>query len=140
MKVVFDTNVIVSGLLWQGLPNKLLKLVKQEKLQFCISPSLLKELSRVLNDPKFSPRIVHLNTSVEELITGLLELLTIFPDEKIEPVVKDDPDDDKVLSCASTSGAKYIITGDPHLLELESWSNISILSPRQFWNHINESK
>lgn len=132
MKVVLDTNVIVSGLLWQGLPNELLKLVKQGKLQFCITLSLLKELSKVLNNPKFSPRIVRLNTSVEELITGLLELLTMFPDEKIAPVVKDDPDDDNVLSCALISGAKYIITGDPHLLELENWSNISILSPRQF--------
>ena len=136
MKVVFDTNVIVSGLLWQGLPHKLLKLVKQGKIQFCITPSLLKELSKVLNDPKFSPRIVRLKTSVEELITGLLELLTIFPDEKIDPVVKNDPDDDKVLSCASTSGAEYIITGDPHLLKLKSWSNILILSPRQFWDRI----
>lgn len=132
MKVVFDTNVVISGLLWQGLPNKLLKLVKHGKLDLCINPSLLEELSKVLNEAKFSHRIVILDTSVEELIAGLSELLIIFPDEKISPTIKADPNDDKVLSCALTSGAKYIITGDRHLLKLKNWSDISILTPRQF--------
>jgi len=140
MKVVIDTNVIISGLLWQGPPNKLLKLVKQGKLELCISPSLLGELSRVLNETKFSHRIVILNTSVEELIAGLLKLLRIFPDETIPPTILADPDDDKVLSCAKFTGAKYIITGDPHLLKLKNWSGISILTPQQFLSLIRSLK
>ena len=136
MKAALDTNVIISGLLWPGLPNKLLKLAKIGKLQLCTNPALLKELSNVLRKGKFLARIVILNTTVEELIAGLLELVEIFPDKIIPPTVKADPDDDKVLSCALISGAKYIITGDSHLLNLKKWPGISILTPRQFLSHI----
>lgn len=136
MKVVFNTNIIISSLLWQGLPNKLLKLVKHGKLQLCISHCIVEELSRVLREAKFSHRIIVLNTSVEELIAGLSKLLKIYPDEIISPTVEVDPDDDTILSCALTAGAKYIITGDSHLLELKKWSNISILTPRQFLSHL----
>ncbi|MFC1461843.1 putative toxin-antitoxin system toxin component, PIN family [Verrucomicrobiota bacterium] len=136
MKVVFDTNVVISGLLWQGLPNRLLRLVKHGELELCLSRSIVEEVSRVLSEAKFSHRIIVLNTSVEELIAGLSKLSKIYPDEIISPAVKADPDDDRVLSCALTSGAKYIVTGDSHLLELENWSGISILTPRQFLNII----
>jgi len=136
MKVALDTNVIISGLLWPGMPNKLLKLAKIGNLQLCTSPALLKELSNVLREDKFLHRIVILNATVEELIAGLLELVEIFPDKIILPIVKADPDDDRVLSCALISGAKYIITGDSHLLNLKKWSDISILTPRQFLSHI----
>jgi uncharacterized protein len=115
--------------------NKLLKLAKIGKLRLCTNPALLKELSNVLREDKFLPRIVILNTTVEELIAGLLELVEIFPDKIIPPTVKADPDDDKVLSCAQILGAKYIITGDHHLLNLKKWSGISILTPRQFLRH-----
>lgn len=136
MKVVLDTNVIISGILWPGLPNKVLKLAKIGKLQLCTNPTLLKELSNVLREDEFLHRIVILNSRVEELIAGLLELVEIFPDKIIPPTVKADRDDDKVLSCALISGAKYIITGDSHLLKLKKWSDISILTPRQFLRHI----
>ena len=52
MKVALDTTVIISGLLWPGLPNKLLKLAKIGKLQLCTNPALLKELSNVLREDK----------------------------------------------------------------------------------------
>ena len=139
MRVVIDTNVLISGLLWQGASNSILKLVKQGRLKLCISPSLLEELSNVLPRNKFSPRLIALNTSVEELVNGVIRLSRIFPDRAIPPTVKDDLDDDRILSCAKLSEAKYITTGDPHLLKLKVWSGISILTPRQFLNKLATS-
>lgn len=132
MKVVMDTNVLISALLWQGPPNDILKLVKKAKFELCITPSLLEELSNVLHRDKFSPRLVTLNTSVEELTNGIMRFLKVFSDKSIPPTIKDDLDDDRILSCAKFSGAKYIITSDLHLLKLKIWAGISILTPRQF--------
>jgi len=134
MKVVLDTNVLISALLWQGPPNDILKLVKKPNFELCITPSLLEELSHVLHRDKFSLRLLTLNTSAEELANGMMRFLKVFPDRNISPTIKADPDDDRVLSCAKFSGAKYIITGDPHLLKLKTWAEILILTPRQFLN------
>ena len=132
MKIVLDTNVFVSALLWCGAPNDLLKLIEERIFTPCVTPALLEELRGVLSRPKFSSRIKKRKTSCEELFAGIIDIAELHPDRKIGPVVKDDVSDDKFLSCALTSGAKYIISGDPHLLKLRDWAGISILSPRQF--------
>lgn len=138
MKVVLDTNVLISSLFWNGPPHKLLVLIEEGDLTLCTTPLLLEELRDVLNRPFFSPFITRHKTSCEELIAGIFEIAELYPDKRIEPVVKDDPDDDKVLSCALVSGAKYIITGDLHLLNLKKWTDISILTPQQFLNKIKD--
>lgn len=132
MKIVLDTNVFVSALLWYGAPNDLLRLIEEGIFTPCVTPALLEELRDVLSRPKFSSRIKERKTSCEELFAGIIDLAELHPDRKIGHVVKDDVSDDKFLSCALTSGAKYIISGDPHLLKLRDWAGISILSPRQF--------
>lgn len=136
MKLVLDTNVFISALLWHGPPHELLRAIEKGTFTLCTTPALLEELRDVLNRPKFSSRLKERKTSCEELLAGIIDVAELHPDEKIDPVVKNDPDDDKVLSCASVSGAKYIVTGDPHLLKLGNWSNISILTPQQFLSHI----
>lgn len=136
MKVVLDINVLICAFFWHGLPHNLLKSIEKGDLILCLTPAMLKELRNVLIRPFFSSRIKERKTSVEELLAGLLELTELHPDRKIEPIVKNDPDYDKVLSCAKFSEAKYIITGDPHLLKLKNYSGILILTPRQFLNLI----
>jgi len=134
MRIVLDTNVLISALLWHGVPNDLLILIEKRTFTLCVMPILLEELRDVLSRPKFSSRIKERKTSCEELLAGIIDLTELHPDRRIDPVVKDDPDDDKILSCAKISGAKYIISGDPHLLKLKTWAGISILTPRQFLN------
>lgn len=132
MRVILDTNVLVSGLLWVGPSNKILKLAEEGKLKPCSTPDLFEELHRVLKREKFVSRIKTLDTSIEELIADISDILELFPDVKITGVVKDDPDDDRILSCAWVAGAKYIVTGDPHLLKLGKYRNIPIVTPRKF--------
>lgn len=104
----------------------------QGRLQLCLNNFLLEELFEVLNRPKFLARIKACNTSAEELITGVVASAKVYPDVKITAVVKSDPDDDWIISCAQVSDAQFIVTGDPHLLRLEKFRNILILSPRKF--------
>ena len=63
---------------------------------------------------------------------ALLSLVEVVQDLPIEPVVKRDPDDDKILACAIAAQAHWIVSGDDHLLSLKSYREISILTPRQF--------
>lgn len=132
MRIVLDTNVLVSGLLWAGPSNKILKLAEEGKFKPCFTPDLFEELHQVLKRKKFICRIKILDTSIEELIAGISDVLELFPDVKITGVVKDDPDDDRILSCAWVSGAEYIVTGDPHLLKLGKYRNTPIVTPRKF--------
>lgn len=132
MKIVIDTNVLISALLWHGKPNQILKLIEEGKYTLCTTPSLINELKNVLNRFKFTSRIKILNTSVEELVKSVFDLAELYPDKQIESVVKNDPEDDKILSCAITAGAMYVITGDSHLLDLKVFSSINILYPHQF--------
>jgi len=136
VKIVLDTNVFISALFWHGPPHKLLRLIETGNLTLCITFPLLEELRDVLSQPFFSSFIKKYNTSCEELIAAVFEIAELYSDKGIGAVVKNDPDDDRVLSCALVSEAKYVITGDHHLLDLKKWSNISILTPQQFLNHI----
>ena len=139
MKVVLDTNVLISALLWEGLPNKILKLVEEGKLTLCLNEFILDELFNVLQRPKFRNRIRECNTSAEELIAGILEISNVFPNIKIPSVVKNDPDDDWVISCALISKSQSIITGDPHLLKISKFRNVSILTPRKFLSSLKSN-
>ena len=110
--------------------------MEKRNFTLCTTPLLLEELRDVLSRPFFLTFIKSHRTSCEELIAALLEIVELYSDKKIDPIVKNDPDDDRILVCAIVSGAKYIITGDLHLLNLKQWSDISILTPQQFLNHI----
>lgn len=132
MRVTLDINVLVSGLLWIGPSNKILKLVEEQKIKLCLTPSILEELHQVLYRPKFLRRIKMCATSPEELIAGVSKSAILFSDIDIPRVVKDDPDDDKIIACAETSSSEYIVTGDPHLLRIKQHRAIFIITPRKF--------
>jgi putative PIN family toxin of toxin-antitoxin system len=69
IKVVFDTNVLISGLLWEGIPHDLLNMVKNRELKLYLSIDIIKELEEVLNRKKFEKRITDLNVNTEDLIS-----------------------------------------------------------------------
>ncbi len=136
MKVVVDTNVFISAFLWHGTPHNILTLIEDGVVVSCVTPSMLLELQQVLSRPKFLPKIRERKTSCEEILGTVIDFSQLHPDKSIDPVVHADPDDDKVLACAKISGAQFIITGDPHLLHLKKWLDVTILNPRQFLSAI----
>jgi len=127
VRLVLDTNTVVSGLFWGGLPGQLLDAARAGKVELYTSPALLGELARVLRRRKFSTRVERLSASVDELIEGYGELAQFVRPAAISPVVLADPEDDHVLACALAAKADFIVSGDSHLLSLKTYQGIAIV-------------
>lgn len=132
MRVVADTNVIVSAMLWIGTPHLILVAAEDARLTLCTSPALLQELAGVLERPKFASRLRELQVSVAELTAGYARLAHLVSPQRVIRLVTTDPADDEVLACALAARAKYIVSGDSDLLRLRSYQRIPILSPTAF--------
>jgi putative PIN family toxin of toxin-antitoxin system len=133
-RVVADTNVFVSALLWPGIPNRILKAAEKAELVLVTCPGLLAELQEVLVRPAFVARMAELHTSIAELTESLLSTVDVIPDPSIEPIIARDPDDDLILACAAASHAHWIVSGDLDLRDLKHFREIPIMTPRQFWD------
>jgi putative PIN family toxin of toxin-antitoxin system len=131
MKIVLDTNTVISGLLWKGAPRQILDLARSGSLTLFTSPELLAELANVLERKKFSARLALAETNVDELVYGYAALAKTIRPAKIKPMIKVDPDDDKVLACAKAAKAEVITSGDDHLLNLKEYEGIRILTVNQ---------
>ncbi len=132
MKIVCDTNVLVSGVLFNGPPRRILEQVALGKIENAISFEILAEANNVLTRPKFGLS--------SEQVTGIIETFTetfilVAPTERVS-VVKDDPADDRILEAALAARANLIVSGDKHLLSLGTWNNVEILSPAKFLERV----
>jgi putative PIN family toxin of toxin-antitoxin system len=127
-KVVLDSNVLMSAAVFGGKPREILDLAIKGLIEVAISDDILEEIKGVLKGGKFQfpEKIVHFLMSEIEELAELVE-----PKEKIE-AVPEDPEDNRVLECAVESGASVIVTGDSHLLALQSFGQIKIMNPDEF--------
>ena len=128
LRIVPDTNVIISGILFGGIPRLILDMLISGQHDFFLSMQILEEIREVLNRPKFGFD----NESALLLIEELHSLCKIVKPTKSINFIIDDPDDNKILECAVAANAEIIISGDSHLLSVGSCKDIKILSPRQF--------
>jgi putative PIN family toxin of toxin-antitoxin system len=128
VRIVIDTNVILSGLLWHGPPHALLGQIRAGTLELAISPALLDELSDVIVRPKFAA-ILRLTTRTPERIVDELRTLAdvVAAPPLPEPICRD-PDDDAVLACAVAARADLIVSGDGDLLMLQAFQGIPIVT------------
>lgn len=138
MRIVMDTNVWVSGLLWRGLPGDLLHLAETGQVEVCMAPSMLIELAEVLSYERLQLRLRELGLSIAEIISYVAGLVTILDVPEGEPIVAADPDDDVFVHCAVVAGADCIVSGDRHLVDLQEYAGIPILTVRQFFSEVFE--
>lgn len=131
MRLVLDTNVVISGLIWGGLPRKILDLAREEKVSLYTTPALLVELADVLSREKFAKILSSCNLSPDKIIYGYSVLANTISNAIVERVVPRDADDDFVIVCAVAASADIIVTGDSDLLVLNPFQNIDILKPSQ---------
>lgn len=129
MRVVLDTNVVVSALLWAGTPERLIEAAGEGKLELLTSPALIAELSGILNRSKFARKLREKNLSAAEIVSRYRELAESVEAAPIEEDRLRDPDDASVLACALAARADAVVTGDADLHALGSYNGISILTP-----------
>ncbi len=126
--VVIDTNVLVSGLLFDGPPGELVTLWKKKIIHPCCSREMVEEYLRVLTYPKFNLS----ESEIDFILTH--EILPFFKTVKVKPdkrYVRADAEDDKFIWCALACGAEAIVSGDAHLLNLAG-SPVPIFSAVNF--------
>lgn len=127
-RIVLDSNVIISGIIFGGNPRKIIEYALQGSAQCFISLPILDEIMVVLQRPKFNLQANQILSIIEEL-HALCRIVT--PKTKFS-VIDDDPDDNKILDCAYAAAAETIISGDSHLLNLIQWKSIRITTPAEF--------
>jgi len=128
LRVVLDTNVLISGILFGGKPRQILEKAIRGEIRLCLSEPILEELKGVLQRSKFdySPEMIQF---ILTELTGIADF--VDPSETIK-VVLEDPEDNMILECAAEAKANYIITGDFHLLKLGRYLNTEVLTAAAF--------
>jgi uncharacterized protein len=131
MRLVFDTNIIISAAFWGGNARQALEIAQSDHV-LCFTDDTLAELERVLRYPKFAERLKNFDFTITEFIERLTERALIMPvSAKVIDIIKADPDDNKFLSCARDAQADVIVSGDKHLLELKTFEDIKIITAQE---------
>jgi uncharacterized protein len=136
VRVVADTNTLVSGLLWHGNPRRVLDAARAGTLQMYTTAALLAELEEVLHRPKFAQRLALAGVTSHTLVFGYAALARLVDPAEIAPVILADPDDDAVLACAVAARAEVIVSGDSHLLDLKDYNGILLVTTAQLLTRI----
>ncbi len=133
VRVVLDTNIVVSAYLVSlGAPARIVAAWRAGELEVLVSPALLAEYEEVLNYERIRRRHRMTPQQIATEIRDIGRFATLVEPGTVPHVVSLDPDDDLVLACAVEGGADYIVSGDPHLLNLHEYLGVRILSPAAF--------
>ncbi len=127
MRIVIDTNVLISGVFFGGFPRKILSAVVGQKICACSTAEIIIEYEEIVQE-MISRKQGHINRSI---LSPLIKAMKI-----IEPVthvkVCRDPDDNKFLECANDSHALYVVSGDKDLLIIGQYENVQIVTAKEF--------
>ena len=130
MRVVLDTNVLMSGVFFGGVPGRLLEAWATRRFQLVVSPGILEEYRRV------GAELAARYPTRAEALSPILALITMHAvlveaPQPARPVSRD-PTDEMFLAAARAAGATVVVSGDRHLLEVSGWHGLAVLTPREF--------
>ena len=129
MRIVLDTNVMISALFWAGgIPSKILDAFEERKLVFCVTPDILDEYTRIADNLSRK----YPNVQTKRFFDLLASDAEMYPNAYLDTPASRDGDDDKFIACALEANAKVIVSGDKDLLDLKAYKDIEILTPKQF--------
>ena len=132
MRVVLDTNILISALIFPGsAPEAVYRLALEGRMDLVTSRPLLAELGRILTDKFGWDR-----GRAEEAVAQATRIGAVVEPTETIGVIQEDPADDRVLEAASEGGAEVIVSGDHHLLRLGSWRGIRIRNASAFLGEI----
>ena len=127
MKIAVDTNFLVSATQWDySISHNLLQKLIRSNTEIFSTREILDEFAEVLKrDFEYN------DEEIRNIIEKVLQFLTlVIPNNKVE-IIKEDPDDNKIIECAIESEAEYIISYDKHLLNLKEYHGIKIIRPEE---------
>jgi putative PIN family toxin of toxin-antitoxin system len=127
MRIVADTNTVISGMLWYGPPRHIFDAARQRTITLYTSDALVAEVRDVLARPKFAPALARNRTTAELLATDYTALAIVVVPVVLPRPIAVDQDDDAMLACAIAARADAIVSGDHHLLDLQAYDAIPIL-------------
>ena len=133
-RVVLDTNVLVSALLFKGALSRLVGLWRKGKIIPVISKETFSELMTVLEYPKFSLTQEETNSIIKDEILPYFEIVEVVKDVK---GICRDPEDDKFISCAISASADYIVSGDKDLFDLKQYKSVKMMKASDFLRMFN---
>lgn len=137
MKVVLDTNVVVSGVFFGGVPGRILSAWSAGQFVLVLSPAILEEYRRVGHE--LGVRYPDVNAAFEPVLTLITMNAMIVDAPVLTESVSQDPDDDMFLAAALAAQAPCVVSGDRDLLQVSGWRGFEVLTPRQFLDrHVSE--
>ncbi len=134
-RVVLDCNVVISALLFKGRISSIDESWKSGAFQLVACKEMLEEWARVLAYPKFGLSEEDIHYILEKEIVHYVEPVRI---KDIPDVIKEDPQDNVYLVCAEEGHAEFLVSGDAHLLALQSFRNSAIITPAKFLSLLGE--
>ncbi len=133
MKIVVDANFFASGLIKPNSnPGKILNLIKLNQVELILSPAIIREMKRILLYPKLQKYHCKTAQEIDAYFEDILMFAWIVEGEGIVDIIKNNPSDNKYLACAYEAEADYIVSGDHHLLDIETYEGIEILKVKAF--------
>jgi putative PIN family toxin of toxin-antitoxin system len=132
IRAVLDANVLVSGIVTEGVPRSILRAWRAGRFHLLASQATLDEIGRVLRYPKITRRHRWSETEIQAFMESVEALAIPTPGKLRLDVVAADPSDNRYLECAIEGEADCLVTGDRHLLELGVYRQVEILTPREF--------
>lgn len=129
LRAISDTNVLLSGIFFGGVPGRLLTAWRDERLALVLSPAILTEYYEA--GAALAARYPALAAPLDSILTLLAQTATIVEAPALAERVSADSDDDKFLACALAARTPLIVSGDEHLLRVSGWSGITVVTPRQ---------
>lgn len=127
MRIVVDTNVLISGVFFGGFPRKILKASVEGRIRACASMEILNEYQEIIRE-MVQRKQGNIDVSILNPLIRSMEI--IEPVSRVE--ICRDPDDDKFINCARDAQAMYIVSGDKDLLVIQQFENISIVTAKEF--------
>lgn len=128
MRVVVDTNVLISGVFFGGMPSRILEAWRDGSFEIVVSPEILEEYRRV--GEKLAAQFT--GVSLEPFLALLVMTAEVIEAPALPEQVSRDPEDDKFIACAVAGGCELVISGDKDLLEVSGFRGLKIVTPREF--------
>ena len=134
MRVVLDANVLVSALLqFHNAPSAAIySAIKANHLILVTSKAILAEVQDVLSRDRLATKYQLSPQKQHALVAEVQAVAYVVKAKMAISAVVADPDDNKILACAMKGKAEYVVSGDPHLLNLQHFHQIKIVTPRAF--------